>query len=71
MSMETRMAIEHSAPMSRCSESRESVRYETKVASHWGGKAWSEVAHTFIYEIAWVQERECWRSFLCSVGKLG
>jgi hypothetical protein len=57
--------------MSQSSESRESVRYETKVFSHWDRQACAEVAHAFTYEIAWIPERQCWRSFLCSVSKLG
>jgi len=71
MSIETRMAIEQSRPMPQCSESRVSVRYETKVFSLWDRKASAEVAHAYTYEIAWIPERECWRSFLCSVSKLG
>jgi hypothetical protein len=71
MSRETRMAIEQSRPMSQCSKSRESVRYETKVLPHWDRQALAEVAHAFTYEIAWIPERQCWRSFLCSVSKLG
>ncbi len=47
-----------------------SVRYETKVFSLWDRKAGVEVAHAFTYEIAWIPERQCWRSFLCSVNKL-
>jgi hypothetical protein len=70
MSTETRMAIEQSRPTPQCSESRESVRYETKVLSLWDREAWAEVAHAFTYEIAWIPERQCWRSFLCSVSKL-
>ena len=71
MSIETRMAIEQSRPMPQCSGSGVSVRYETKVLSLWDREAWAEVAHTFTYEIAWIPERQCWRSFLCSVSKLG
>jgi len=71
MSIETRMAMEQSRPMSQSSESRESVRYETKVFSHWDRQACAEVARAFTYEIAWIPERQCWRSFLCSVNKLG
>jgi len=70
MTTETRMAIEQSTPMPQLSESRVSVRYETKVFSIWDRHAWAEVAHTFTYEIAWIPERQCWRTFLCSVSKL-
>ena len=69
MSTETRMAIEQSTPMQR-SESGASVRYETKVLSHWDRQALAEVNHAFAYEIAWIPERQCWRSFLCSDSKL-
>jgi hypothetical protein len=71
MSIETRMAIEQSRAMPQCSEDRVSVRYETKVFSHWDREALAEVARAFTYEIAWIPERQCWRSFLCSVSKLG
>jgi hypothetical protein len=71
MTVETRMAIEQSRPMPVCSESRESVRYETKVLSVWDREASAEVARAFTYEIAWIPERQYWRSFLCSVSKLG
>jgi len=71
MNTETRMAIEQSRPMPRCSMNRESVRYETKVIPHWDRQALAEVAHAFTYEITWIPERQCWRSFLCSVSKLG
>ena len=71
MSIKTRMAIRQSRPMPQCSENRVIVRYETKVSSHWDRRACAEVAHAFTYEIAWIPERECWRSFLCSVSKLG
>jgi hypothetical protein len=71
MSTETRMAIEHSRPMPQRSENGVNVRYETKVCSHWDREAWAEVAHSLTYEIAWIPERQCWRSFLCSVSKLG
>ena len=70
MSTETRMAIEQSTLMPQCSESRASVRYETKVFSHWDRQALAEVNDAFTYEIAWIPERQCWRSFLCSVSKL-
>ncbi len=70
MSTETRMAIEQSTPMPKLSESGVSVRYETKVLSHWDRQALAEVNDAFTYEIAWIPERQCWRSFLCSVGKL-
>jgi hypothetical protein len=70
MSTETRMAIEQSRPMPQRSENRESVRYETKVLSLWDREASAEVARAFTYEIAWIPERQCWRSFLCSVSKL-
>ncbi len=71
MSTDTRMAIEHSMPMPQRSESGVSVRYETKVCSLWDREAWAEVAHALTYEISWIPERQCWRSFLCSVSKLG
>jgi hypothetical protein len=71
MSTETRMAIEQSRPMPQFSESRVGVRYETKVLSRWDRKASAEVDHAYMYEIAWIPERQCWRSFLCSVSKLG
>src|ERR1700758_1915700 len=71
MSIETRMAIEQSRAMPQCSEDRVSVRYETKVFSHWDREALAEVARAFTYEIAWIPERQCWRSFLCSVSRLG
>jgi hypothetical protein len=71
MSIETRMAIEQSRPMAQCFESGVSVRYETKVFPHWDRQARAEVAHAFTYEIAWIPERQCWRSFLCSISKLG
>jgi hypothetical protein len=71
MTIETRMAIEQSRPMPQSSESREIVRYETKVFSHWDRQACAEVAHAFTHEIAWMTERQCWRSFLCSVSKVG
>jgi hypothetical protein len=70
MSIETRMAIEQSRPMPQCSESGVSVRYETAVLSLWDREAWA-VAHAYTYEIAWIPARQCWRSFLCSVSKLG
>jgi hypothetical protein len=62
MSRKTMMAIEHSTPMPQRSESGVSARYETKVLSFWDGEAWGE-AHAFTYEIAWIPERHCWRSF--------
>ena len=71
MSIQTRMAIEHSTPMPQCSESRVSVRYETKVLSRWDWKASAVVAQACTYEIAWIPELQCWRSFLRSVSKLG
>jgi hypothetical protein len=69
MSTETRLAIEQSRPMSQCSESRVSVRYETKVFSYWDRQTLAEVAQAFTYEIAWIPERQCWRRFLCPVSK--
>jgi len=69
MSTETSMA-EQSTPMPQRSESGPSVRYETKVLSHWDRQALAEVDDAFTYEIAWIPERQCWRSFLCSVSKL-
>jgi len=71
MSIETRMAIEQSRPMPQWSENRVCVRYETEVLSLWDREAWAEVAHAFTYEIAWIPDRQYWRSFLCSVSKLG
>jgi hypothetical protein len=44
MSIETRMAIEHSTPMPQRSESGVNVRYETKVFSLWDRKAWGDLA---------------------------
>jgi hypothetical protein len=70
MSTETRMAIEQSTPMPQRSESGVSVHYETKVFSHWDRQVLAEVDAAFTYEIAWIPERQCWRSFLCSVSKL-
>jgi hypothetical protein len=70
MSIETRMAIEQSTPMPQLSESGVSVRYETKVFSHWDRQALAEVNDAFMYEIAWIPERQCWRTFLCSVSQL-
>ena len=70
MSKETRMAIEQSTAMPQRSESGVSVRYETRVLSHWDRQASAEVNDAFTYEIAWIPERQCWRSFLCSVSKL-
>jgi hypothetical protein len=70
MSTESRMAIEQSTPMPQRSESGASVRYETKVFSHWDRQALTDVNDAFTYEISWIPERQCWRSFLCSVGKL-
>jgi len=69
MSTETRMAIQQSTPMLQCSEGGMSVRYETRVVSHWDRQALAEVACAFTYEIAWIPERQCWRSFLHSVSK--
>ena len=70
MSTRTRMAIEQSTSMPQRFESVASVRYETKVLSHWDRQALTEVNDAFTYEIAWIPERQCWRSFLCSVIKL-
>jgi hypothetical protein len=70
MSTETRMAIEQSTPVLQRSESGASVRYETKVFSHWDRQALAEVNDAFTYEISWIPERQCWRRFLCSVSKL-
>ena len=70
MSTETGMAIEQSTPMPQRSESGASVRYETKVLSHWDRQALAEVNDAFTYEIAWIPEGQCWRSFLCFVSKL-
>jgi hypothetical protein len=70
MSTETRMAIEQSTPTPQRSESGVNVRYETKVFSHWDRQALAEVNDAFTYEISWIPERQCWRTFLCSVNKL-
>jgi hypothetical protein len=70
MSTETRMAIEQSRSMPQSEERGVSLRYETKGLSHGDLQERSEVAHAFTYEIAWIPERDCWRSFLCSVSKL-
>jgi len=70
MSAETRMAIEQSTPMPQRSESGASVRYETKVFSGGDRQALAEVNDAFMYEIVWIPEWQCRRSFLCSVSKL-
>jgi hypothetical protein len=70
MSTETRMAISQSTPMPQRSESGVSVYYETKVCLHWDRQAWAEVDAAFTYEISWIPERQCWRTFLCCVSKL-
>jgi hypothetical protein len=70
MSTETRMAIEQSTPMPQSSENGASVHYETRVLSHWDRQTLAEVNDAFTYEIAWIPERQCWRSFLCTVSKL-
>jgi hypothetical protein len=70
MNTETRMAIAQSTPMPQRSESGVSVRYETKVCSFWDREAWAEVAHACMYEIDWISERQCGRSFLRSATKL-
>ena len=70
MSTETRMAIEQSTPMPQRCESGVSVRYETRVFPRWDRQALAEGNAAFTYEIAWIPERQCWRSFLCSVSKL-
>ena len=62
MSTETRRAIEKSRPMLKSDERGVSARYETKVLPHWDRQEWAEVAHAFTYEIAWIPERQCWRS---------
>jgi hypothetical protein len=69
MSTETRIAIEQSRPMPQSDERGVSVRYETTILPRWDAQAWAEVAHTVTYEIAWIPERQCWRSFLRSVSK--
>jgi len=56
--------------MPQLSESGVSMRYETKVFSFWDRQEWAEVAHAFTYEITWMPERQCWRTFLCSVSKV-
>jgi hypothetical protein len=71
MSREPRMAIEQSRPMPQCSGSGVNVRYESKVFSRWDLRASAEVVKACTYEISWIPERQCWRSFLCSVSKLG
>ncbi len=70
MSIETRMAIAQSTPMPQRSENGVSVRYETEVFSLWDRKASAEVTHACLHEIAWIPERQCWRSLLRSVSKL-
>jgi hypothetical protein len=70
MSTGTRLANKQSRPMPQCSESRVSVRYETKVFSLWDRQTLADVARAFTYEIAWIPDRLCWRSFLCSVSNL-
>ena len=70
MRTETRMAIEQSTPMPQRSENGASVRYETNVLLHWDRQALAQVHAAFTYEIAWIPERQCWRSFLCSVSRL-
>ena len=70
MNTETRMTIKQSTPMPQLFESRVSVRYETKVFSLWDRQAWAEVAHAFTYEITWMPELQCWRTFLCAVSKV-
>ena len=62
MSTEARRAIEKSRPMPKTDERGESVRYETKVLSHWDRQERAQVAQAFMYEIAWIPERQCWRS---------
>jgi hypothetical protein len=44
-----------------------SVHYETEVLQLLDRKAWAEIAHALTYEIAWIPEQQCWRSFLCFV----
>jgi hypothetical protein len=70
MSTENRMAIEQSRPMAQSDEHGVSVRYETKVLSRWDRQESTHVAHAFTYEITWIPERQCWRSFLCSVSEI-
>jgi hypothetical protein len=65
----TRMAIEQSTPLTQCSENAIILRYETKVLSHWDRHESAEVIHAFTYQIAWIPERQCWRTFLCSVSE--
>jgi hypothetical protein len=65
------MAITQSTPMRQRSENGVGVRYETKVFSLWDRKASAEVAYAFTYKIFWIPERQCCRSLLCSVSKLG
>jgi hypothetical protein len=59
MSIETRMAIEHSTPMPHRSENGVTVRYEAKVFSLWDRKASAEVAHACMYAIVWIPAFKC------------
>jgi hypothetical protein len=70
MSTQNRTAIGQSTPMPPPPDSGVDVRYETNVFSHWDRQALAEVDAAFTYEIAWIPERQCWRSFLRSVSKL-
>jgi DNA-binding NarL/FixJ family response regulator len=54
MSIETRMAIAQSTPMPHRSENGVTVRYEAKVFSLSDRKASAEVAHAYMYPIAWI-----------------
>ena len=56
--------------MAQSDEHGVSVRYETEVLSHWDRQESTHVAHAFTYEITWIPERQCWRSFLCSVSEI-
>jgi hypothetical protein len=51
MSIQIRMAIEHSTPMPRRFESSVSVRYETRVFSLGDRQEPAEVAHAFTNEV--------------------
>jgi hypothetical protein len=62
------MEVKQSTPMP--SENGLSVRYETKVISLRDWKACADVAYSFTHQMSWMQEHQCWRSFLCSRCKL-
>jgi hypothetical protein len=56
--------------MAQSDEHGASVRYETKVLSHWDRQESTYVAHAFTYQIPRIPERQCWRSSLCSVSEI-